>query len=562
VDMVTNQRAGASLSSWEIDQVADQVWSDMVNDIILKRIYLQHGIKVSNAEVVEYIKDNPLPELAREPSLQTDGRFDFEKYYALLANPQAAQLVLQLEQDARERIPTLKLFLDIASIYKLTNNELEQVFKAMEEKVKVRYIHFATDSLVADEDVSVTEDEIKQYYGDHKEDFNRPDMVDLSYIIIPLSPGSEDTAATLDSLQNIKKLLEEGENWDSVALHHSEGPLASKGGNLGWFSQGDYTDKKMVDLAFSLKPGQISPPALTDNGCQIVRVDSVREKKGKREVKARRILKNIVAGTKRTNDLRSRARALRKLMRGTETAFKEVCADSGFSVTRTELFPIGGQIPGDIETNREFLDFIYSAKAGTISYPIITLTQGKAETGKALVIAYVEDRKESGIIPPEEAASSVRRLLIMEKKKVKATEKIKKLLVNYAEFDSLAAFAQAKGIAIQTSPEFTRLTGLAGIGRSNAFIGKAFGLPLGVKSDLIEAGDDFYLLEVISRTEADMEKFEKTREQLAQQLRSQRMQTIFTLFTQELRRKTKIEDLRKLPPSDTLNKALNSAELQ
>ena len=76
-------------------------------------------------------------------------------------------------------------------------------------------------------------------------------------------------------------------------------------------------------------------------------------------------------------------------------------------------------------------------------------------------------------------------------------------------------------------------------------------MSVGAKSGLIEAGNDYYLLEVVSRSEADTEKFEQNREQLVEQIRNSRMQALYSLFTTELINNTEIEDLRKIPPPDT-----------
>lgn len=549
VDMATNQRGGVGLSVWEIDQLAEQVWTEMVSEIVFSKVYDKHRIDVSNTEVVEYIKSNPLPELMRMPELQTDGRFDYDKYYSMLSDPRATSFVFELERDAREKIPSFKLFLEIASLNKLTDTELLRVYKEMEERVKVRYIHLAPDSLVPDSEVEIGEQEVKEYYQSHLDDFKRPDMADLSYILIPLIPGSADSAAALDTLEKIMKKLDEGEDWDSLATGYSQGPLAYSGGNLGWFARGDYTDKKMVDLAFSLRVGRISKPTLTEAGYQIVRLDSVRTREGKREVKARRILRKIEPGRRRISQVRSKARAMRKLMRESDSAFVNVAADSGFTVTRTGLFAIGGRIPG-IETSRELLDYVYGTKVGNISYPIVVYAQGE-QMKESILLARVEERKERGTIALDEATSTIRRRLIIEKKKEKAKDIISKLIADYENFENLEAFAQARNLKLETSIDFTRLTGLAEVGRNNAFIGTAFGLPVGAKSGLIEAGNDYYLLEVVSRSEADTEKFEQNREQLVEQIRNSRMRTLYSLFTTELITNTEIEDLRKIPPPDT-----------
>jgi len=556
VDMATNQRGGAGLSAWEIDQLAEQVWSEIVNEIVFGKVYDKHRINVSDSEVVEYIKGNPLPELARLPDLQTDGRFDYDKYHSLLSDPRAASLVFELERDAREKIPSFKLFLEIASLNKITDAELKRTYQIMEEKVQVRYIRLASDSLVGDSEVEVSAQEMKDYYQGHLDDFKRPDMADLSYILIPLTPGSADSAAVLDSLKTIMKKLEAGEHWDSLTVRYSQDPLASSGGNLGWFARGDYTDKRMVDLAFSLRVGQVSKPTLTEAGYQVVRLDSVRTTEGKRQVKARRILRKIEPGRRRASQIRSSARALRKLMRQSDSAFVNVAADSGFAVARTGLFAIGGQIPG-IETSRELLDYVYGTKVGNISYPIEVYTQGE-QFEKSIMLARVEEQKEKGTIPLDESMSTIRRRLMIEKKKEKAKDMIDNLLAGYESFENLEAFAGAKGLKLETPGAFTRLTGLARVGRNNAFIGTAFGLPVGAKSSLIEVEDDYYLLEVISRGEADNEMFEENRARLAEQIRNSRMQVLYSLFTAELIGKTEIEDLRKIPPPDTLSQAMAS----
>ena len=554
ITMVSNQRAGAGLSAWEADQIAEQVWSNIISERVLGDVYREHRISVSANEVVEYIRSNPLPELRQSPELQTDGRFDFDKYHALLANPRALGFVLELERDAREKIQNIKLFLEITSIYKLTEAQLVRAFKSREDNVRVRYLQFLSDSLVADEEVSIGEEEIAQYYQENLKLFKRSDMASMTYIPIPITPGLEDTLAVRDTLEIVLSRLVKGESWDSLAVLYSQGQLASSGGNLGWFSLGDYTDSEMVKLAFSLRPGKISKPTVTDAGMQIIRVDSTRRREGKREVKARRILRRIAAGPRRTKEIGTRVRALRIIMRDTTNSFTEVAADSGFAPINTGLFALGSQIP-QLESNRELLDFLYGQPEGSISYPITTASRGIDAGSRMIVLARLDERKERGDIPIEEASEQIRLSMMLEKKKDIAVRRINELMADYESYDSLADFAAAIGYELYSPPEFSRFTAPPQLGRANAFLGAAFGLPVGSKSQLIEVENDFYLLEVIERTEAQMEDLEKLRETLIAQLRNIMMQSLFSRFNEELFDKTDIEDLRRLPPPDSLNQA-------
>ncbi|MBW7998340.1 MAG: hypothetical protein FVQ81_17565 [Candidatus Glassbacteria bacterium] len=543
VNLASSQRASGSLSAWEIDRIADQVWNEIVNQVILGKVYESRSIGVYNSEIIEYIRSNPIQELRESPQLQTDGRFDFEKYLSLLSNPAAANLILELENDARQKIPSLKLFLEVASLGKLTDAEVERAFRAVQERVSVIYLSFDPDSLVNDSEVSVTEQQVADYYDQHSDQYQRPETVNLQYVFLPLIPSAEDTSAALDSLTAIAGILAGGEEeWDSVAMRYSQGPLAASGGDLGWFSRGDYTDDAMVELALSLKPGQTSDPTLTAFGYQLVRTDSVRVQDGEREVKARRILTRIMSGRKTMREVRARTRSLRKLMAESADSFVRVATDSGLVVSETGEFAVGGQIPG-LQLTRELMDFLYGAKEGQLSYPITVVRQG-VQAEESVMLAKVTRRKEEGQIPLEEAAQSIRRLLSLKAKKEVARGRVEPMIEGYESYMNLTSFAEDKGLAVDTSGMFSRASGLTGPGRNNEFIGTAFGLPVGLKSSLIETDYMYYLLEVVQREEADMDKLAESRKRLAIQLISTRMQAYFAMFSSELMKSMDVKDFR------------------
>ena len=78
------------------------------------------------------------------PELQTEGRFDAEKYQRLLASPQARQsgLLLQLEQYYRSEIPREKLFDQIASgAYVIRRGALAR-WQDQHDSAQVSYVAF------------------------------------------------------------------------------------------------------------------------------------------------------------------------------------------------------------------------------------------------------------------------------------------------------------------------------------------------------------------------------------------------------------------------------------
>ena len=551
VMMASNQRQGRGLAAWEIDQMADQVWNEIVAEKILSDVYRKYDISTSNPEIAEFIRSNPMQELRQIPEFQTDGRFDFEKYHAWLADPRVAGIITELETNARTQLPRTKLFVEVASLYKTTDKQLKDAYVASQQKAKVEYIYFPTDSIIPDSRVSVSEEEIRGYYDDNIKRFERLDMADFSYFSLPVLPSPEDTALALDSLKYVISLYGNGESWDSLAVQYSQGPLASRGGDLGWFAKGDLSDSVMVDKALSMNAGSVSEPFYTDAGFQVIRVDSVRRADGKREVKARRIMRRIRISDRTLREVTTRVRQLRRLAEGSPDMFEGVAADSGLSIASTGLFTLGGQIPG-IQPTRELMDFVYGSEKGKVSYPISSTVYSMENSGPVVLLARIDQRLEAGTIPYDEAKSDIKKMLDRKKKAELAKAEIEKLMGNYASFDSLRAFAETIGYKCETSPVFTRNVGMPGIGRNNAFIGTAFGLPVGAKSDLVEVYDDFYLIQVIERQDANMDDFDKNSEKIAQQLRNTMMQNLYQSFNQELYENTEIRDLRVIPAPDSL----------
>src|SRR5688572_32900714 len=86
-----SQQMGRGLNGDEYRAVEDQAFEQLVTDALLQQEYRKRGIRVSDEEVIQQARTNPPPGILSDPSLQTDGRFDIEKYQRLLASPQARQ---------------------------------------------------------------------------------------------------------------------------------------------------------------------------------------------------------------------------------------------------------------------------------------------------------------------------------------------------------------------------------------------------------------------------------------------------------------------------------------
>ena len=113
------------------------------------------------------------------------------------------------------------------------------------------------------------------YYTAHAKEFEVPEQVHLSEILIPTPDTATDAqiAAAQAKADGLAAQLKAGAKFADLAKSSSGGPTASAGGDLGDFPRGKLGDV-LETATFSLPAGGITPPIRTRQGFVILRVDS------------------------------------------------------------------------------------------------------------------------------------------------------------------------------------------------------------------------------------------------------------------------------------------------
>jgi peptidyl-prolyl cis-trans isomerase SurA len=148
-------------------------------------------------------------------------------------------------------------------------------FEDFKQKIRNQVI---TQQVVQDEvgrKLSLTHAQEEAYYQQHGKDFEVPEQVHLSEILIPTPENASDAQinAAQQKADEAEAKLKAGTTFADVAKTTSGGPTASAGGDLGDFKRGALGDV-LEKATFSLPAGGVTQPIRTRQGFVILRVDN------------------------------------------------------------------------------------------------------------------------------------------------------------------------------------------------------------------------------------------------------------------------------------------------
>ncbi len=143
-------------------------------------------------------------------------------------------------------------------------NEEEE--KTLKEDLR---LHLQLEQLMEEISQSIVppdEQELKQYYDSHPEEFTVPEQVNAGHIVFYINQKQNKIQAYQKIVQ-VEKRLKAGESFEQLAQSVSE----CQEWQLGWFSRGQMVSA-FEEAVFALKPGQISDIILTEYGYHIARL--------------------------------------------------------------------------------------------------------------------------------------------------------------------------------------------------------------------------------------------------------------------------------------------------
>ena len=526
------QRTGGELSDADMKRLQNEVWENIIQQILLQEQIKKMGIKVTKREIAYHSVHNPPQYFRNIPAFLTNGQFDINKYRQALQNPQVEQTVVSY---VAQNLPFQKLLARITAAVMVTEEEIKDAFMRQSMRAKVEYVG-APLYKFSSKEVEVSEEEAKKYYEEHKDDFKVEEKRVLNYVLFSTAPTHEDSMRVYRLAEDILKEAKSGADFAKLADEYSEDPsVQTNHGDLGYFKRGDM-DPAFEKAAFSGKPGEIIGPVKTRFGLHIIKIVDRKKEDGVEKVRASHILLRFNASASTVEDARDRADEFAQIAK--ESGFKVAADRLKYKIEKTPPFVKRNFIPG-LGLMEGAVEWAFHAEKGEISDPF------RAQTG--YVVFEVAEIQPAGYRPFEEVKAICINRIKTEKRKQMARDyalKFADAVKSGTPFPQIAASDEQHILVADTSGYFLFGAPIPKLGRSVDINAAAFALPLNQPSDLLEAQQGYFYIKVLDRTEFNEEEYAKQREVLRQRLLQQKQLRVFQAWYDALKASAEIEDYR------------------
>jgi peptidyl-prolyl cis-trans isomerase SurA len=239
-----------------------------VNDQIINRSDVERAVQQL---VQENQQNNASPAEAAER--QKNLLRDMIDQQLLLSR--AKELNLNVDAEVIRRLDEIRKQNHMDSLEDLEKAARSQGVSFEDFKAQIRN-SLLTQQVVRDEvgrRLQMTQAQAQAYYDAHKQEFEQPEQIRLSEILIPTpADANEATVAQAQAKANeVAAKLKAGDKFDALAKTYSGGQTAAQGGDLGMYKRGALA-KVLEDQTFVLKAGESTAPIRTRQGFVILKV--------------------------------------------------------------------------------------------------------------------------------------------------------------------------------------------------------------------------------------------------------------------------------------------------
>jgi peptidyl-prolyl cis-trans isomerase D len=540
----------------------------LLEELIQKRLVLQEARHLGLAANDEDL----MAAIAQVPDFQVNGRFNKERYLQLLRanrispgqfeDEQREQLTIQrlysmlldavhvTEAEVRDRYRfeqgKINLYFirlpitNYLSEVKLTDEEIKKFYERNREflkeplKVQVEYLSYPFERFSSS--AQVTDKEIEEYYQANRDSkFHKPKEVKARYILVRVPPGA-DAKQKSDAQTRANRILTEaraGKDFAQLAKQESEDSTAAKGGDVGWVTQ-EQLPPPLDKTVFGLAKGETSNVIESSTGFHIVKVEDIRDEKTQSLKEATAEITRALKAEKGKGEAAKLAdRDREKALSGND--FPKLAQESGVTAKVTRPFTTGEVLP-EVGQAPEFYKNALSLNPKDVS-PVI-------EGPNAYYVLKIKQRSEPTVPPLDAVRSNIEKSLKESKAHEMLQQKGKSLLEQLKKEKDISKLAQQNGLKLDETGWFLRSAPqLPKVGELSEL--RSGGIELSAErpfpDKIYTQKDNAYIFAFKDSQGADMDRFDKDKEQLTKQALAESRQQALQKFVENLKAKAQIQ---------------------
>ena len=527
--------SGQTVNESMYERARGAAWTNLVQEVLVSGEIKRLGLEATDEEIIYHLRENPPPFLQSNPTFQTDGKFDSQKYLSALASPQGDEWAPIENWMRTSYIPNLKLTQFLNENVLVTDQDVKDDFIKKNVKYTVDAIHVTYDKAPKDK-IEPSETELTDEYRNSLSDFKHDELRNVSYVYWKKSPSKQDSLNNGYLVSDIMERAKAGENFADLANEYTQDPSGQeKGGDLGWFGKGQMV-KPFEEAAFKASKGSIIGPIVSRFGSHIINVRDKKSEDGKEQVLASHILLKVEASPATLSELRRVA-----------TLFSYDAQDSGFtvaansnklSIMNNENLDRGSSRLRTVGSMRGGVRFAFNNKAGSVSDVM--------ENDQYYAVFNVDSLIEEGHKSFESVKTQLVNKVRRKKQKEASRDIIDELVIDLnANEKTLSSIIESQKRFDNVKDESKTITeGFSSIGRSNFVTGA---LLRSSKNDLLgplETNRGWALIHIKEIASIDSAEYEVQRESLKGSLRTKKQNQHLQAWLDELKDNAEIIDNR------------------
>ena len=212
------------------DQFKEQVWNDIIREVVLESQFKELGLSVSPEELADMVQGNdPHPQVKEAFTDPNTGVFNpgqvlqFLKSLETMPAENRNQWFLFEEGMEKERIATKYNNLLIKGMYPTTSMQ-KRAFKEQNEQRDLKFVAKRYIS-VNDSTISISDEEKRAYYEEHKSEFKQDASRDIEYVKFVVTPSEADIAEAKKWMEETAEEFKTTEDDSSFVAYNSEQPM-------------------------------------------------------------------------------------------------------------------------------------------------------------------------------------------------------------------------------------------------------------------------------------------------------------------------------------------------